>query len=379
MNKNNKYKLYRVLLFLSAFVLLGFAKTDVCAAKSYDSVKISAKDPVVVIRTSYATDQFEDGGLGGVYAAVPVKDTDCYVLYDVIIWEDRISLYKFDNNLDDKWSEYAQKNNVDSMTESQYLKAGLDFRESYLIKSVKCKNQEGDVEKDSRKRLSAYKAFFKIINKRSPSRHIVIKYSGHGGGSSFCGTLNLSDTKKIMKYGLKVFGQKFAIIDYGTNCVSGTTSVLNFYKSYTDYMIVSQLDFGGWEWDKWDYDIYRKVDSDEVYSKMFRKGETIRKVALRLGSQHKKMWPYGKKYMKKNKIPQSSTVVKMKEYTSLMKSLKKKAAARYHWDLYTMVKKYGGSSLLKKYKKAIIHYSNNQSYLRGKWTFGRGVNFEGFH
>ena len=97
-----------------------------------------------------------------------------------------------------------------------------------------------------------------------------------------------------MNYGLKVFGQKFAIIDYGTNCVSGTTSVLNFYKSYTDYMVVSQLDFGGWEWDKWNYDIYRKVDSDEVYSRMFRKGETIRKAALRLGGQHKKCGPTGK-------------------------------------------------------------------------------------
>ncbi len=42
---NNKNKLNRVLLFLSAIVLLGFAKTDVCAAKSYDSVKNICKGP----------------------------------------------------------------------------------------------------------------------------------------------------------------------------------------------------------------------------------------------------------------------------------------------------------------------------------------------
>ena len=361
-----------IALLTAAVIVFGIAIPAFGATASTDSYKISEKNKMVIMRVSYATGEFDES-YGGVMCAVPEKDTDVYTLYDVVIWSDRISLYKFKGNIDEASEKYIEKNYdwSELRADGAYEKAWREFRESNCLKTVKVKSP-GDPDAGSARRLDAYKAFFNIIKKKSPSKHVAIKYSGHGGGRTFCLSLNLKDTKTLLKYGVKTFGQKFAFIDYGTNCGSGYTDILDYYAPYTDYMIVNQLNFGGWQWDKWDYSKYSKVDTDEVYHKMFKSGEKTADAVKRIAKQHKKCWPYGAKYMKKHKIPQSVTAVKMKEYTQLMEKLKGKGLP--FSDLKTSIKKLKNETLLKKYDKSVIYYARNKEQL-GTWKsdYGTGL------
>ena len=365
---------------VSLLICMALILTSVSAAfgaTSYDSYKITKTNKMVIMRVSYATAEFNEG-LGGVMCAVPEKDTDVYTLYDVVIWSDRICLYKFKGNIDDAATKYIDKNYDMSKlnTYEKYAKAWRAFRDSRCLKTVKVKSVEGKPSKNSSARLSAYKAFFDIIKKKSPSKHVAIKYSGHGGDKTFCASLSEKDTKTLLKYGVKKFGQKFAFIDYGTNCASGTTSILDFYADYTDYMVVNQLDFGGWQWDS-DKDFqkyYDTVDTDAVYHKMFVKGEKTADAVKRIGKQHKKNWPYGAKYMKKHKIPQSVTVVKMKPYKALMAKLAKKYIP-YHNDLKKSIKNFKSDALLTRYNNSFIYFARNNKQL-GTWkasSYGYGV------
>ncbi|MBR6472185.1 MAG: hypothetical protein IKS99_00445 [Firmicutes bacterium] len=352
------------LIFASATAAFG--------ATSYASYKITKTNKMVIMYVSYATAEFNDG-MGGVMEAVPEKDTDVYTLYDVVIWSDRICLYKFKGNIQESAAKYISKHYDSSDKDFNYEKAWRAYRNSCCLKTVKVKSYEGQPSKNSSARLKAYKSFFNIIKKKSPSKHVAIKYSGHGGGKTFCCSLSEKDTKTLLKYGVKTFGQKFAFIDYGTNCQSGCTDILDYYADYTDYMLVNQLDFGGWQWDKWDSAAYDKVDTEAVYHKMFVKGEKTVDAVKRMGKQHTKNWPYGKKNMKKNKIAQSVTVVKMKSYKTLMTALKKKNIS-YRKDLKTAIKKYNSSSLLDKYNNAVIYYARNKKQL-GTWksSYGYGL------
>ena len=349
---------------LSVFFIL-IVPSCVIAASSADSTKITSKNKAVVIRFSYATAEFNESW-GGVMMAVPEKDTDVYTLYDVVVWSDRICLYKFQGDIFKAAEIYMQKHPLSDFN-NDYAKAWRAFRDDCCLKEVKMKNKESDISFNSTKRMNAIKSFFRIVKKRTPSKHIIIKYSGHGGSSAFCGCLTDKDTKTLLKYGVELFGQKYALIDYGTNCWSGQTGVLDLYQDYTDYMIVNQLLYGGVEYDHWNIDDYNKVDTDAVYHKMFVKGESILQAAKRIARQHTKEWPYMKKNIKKKKAPFSVTVVKMAQYRVLMKNVRKKCANKYS-DLYLAVKKTKNRSLMSRYKKAVPVYYNDKKYL-GSWNY----------
>ncbi|WP_026495045.1 hypothetical protein [Butyrivibrio sp. WCD3002] len=360
-------------LFAIAFCLV-FFRIEVVAAASSKNIPISSSNKVVVIRTSYATGEFDESW-GGVMMAVPNKDSDVYELYDVVIWSDRISLYKFPGNINDAFDEYYEKNvrGKAEFSPDMYAKSWREFRETCCLDYVMVKTSEDNPKRNSSRRLAAYKSFFNIIKARTNSKHIVIKYSGHGMGTMFCGNLNDKDTVKILKYGTRLFGNKFSVIDYGTNCQSGITSVLNMYKDYTDYMIVSQLDVGGFTFDD-DEDCkkFYQVDTDAVYDKMFVSGETAKNIALRMANQHAIEWQYAANNLKKDNNPQSVTVVDMEAYKKLLK-----IAGKYYkpgQDLYKCIKKAGKKSVLKKYNKAIIFYDNDKKQI-GKWKkfYGNGI------
>ncbi|SEL92868.1 hypothetical protein SAMN04487770_12121 [Butyrivibrio sp. ob235] len=361
---------FLLLLTMSCFI---FCRQNVSAASAKNRI-ISNSNKVVVIRTSYATGGFNDGW-GGVMEAVPNKDSDVYELYDVVIWDDRISLYKFPGNIDDASDEFFKNHpEYDTRNNKEYEKGWRAFREECCLDTHMVKSSEASPGTNSKKRLSAYKSFFKKIKERtSNSSSYIIKYSGHGQDEMFCGNLNRNDTINILKFSKKLFGKKFSIIDYGTNCKSGKTSVLKMYQDYTDYMIVNQLDFGGFEYDDdKDCKIYDQVDTDMVYDKMFVSGETMKDAAIRMAKQHTIIWPYAKNDLKKHHNPQSVTVVDMNAFKKLMKSAS--AYISKGSDLKSSIKKSGNKSLSKKYNKAVIFYGNDKKQI-GKWSnsYGNGI------
>lgn len=327
---------------------------------------ITEKNPAVIIRTSFTTNESFNEGWGGVHTAVPIKETDCAVLYDVIIWQDRINLYKFPNNVEENETEGFDFGLDVSTPKGQ--KAYVEWRESFCLKSVKCKNTE-DISKCSSTARDAYIEFFKIINKRTPSENVILKYSGHGS-IGFCKCMNIEDTKKLMEKGVSIFGQKFALIDFGTNCQSSNTDYFQVYHSYTDYMLTSQLDSGGYQIDNWDYEEYKKYDDDYNYTNLFRKGETVEQAGKRIVDINAQFWKLARKNMKKNKIGQSMTLTDMSGYTELWKEfykVREKARDGYGEDMYRLIDKYGDKNLKKLYKKFVIYYKDNNGSDFFKW------------
>ena len=345
----------RIISFLMTLVMVatlfcGFAFESAAAKNTHP---ITKENPAVVIRSTFATARFKES-FGGVYTAVPVKDKDGYILYDVIIWEDRINLYKFPTDLEDN-EKYGFNGAYGS--EEYY-----SWRESFCIKSILCKNTN-DMSKSSTTLRDAFIEFFRIVNKRTPSDNIILKYSGHGN-IGYSGCMNVEDTKVMLEKGVKIFGQKFALIDFGTNCQTGNTDFVQVYHNYTDYLILSQYDFGGYGWDNWDYEIYKKVDIDHCYADMFNIGSTVEQAGKSIVNKSTQRWKYCLKDLRKGKIKQSMTLIDMSAYDSFMPELAKllyKNNGSYGSDVYSLISKKGTKKLKELYKKFVIYYKDNNS------------------
>lgn len=335
-------------------------------AKSYDKQRISKSNPAVVIRVSYATSGFNEGW-GGTIEAARVKKQEGYELYDVVLWPDRISCYRFGKDLDDLWDEYWEKyisTHDSSMSNDVFEKEYRKMRESYCICTTKVRCGKSENLSNSAAKYRAFTKIFKAVKKRTPSKHVVLKYSGHGGGANLFNAINESYTKKTLAAGTKIFGAKFAIIDYGTNCRSASARTLDMYAPYTDYMIMCQQDFGGWQWDsrtqnadgtiKRSY-LYR--DSDSWYHEAFGLGKRIRDAARKLADLNRDEWTtLAKSYIKKHQIRCSNVAVDTKAFAKLRKAMKRsnKLSSYDGNDVYASIK--GDAKLRKLYKKSIVRY-----------------------
>ena len=123
-------------LVLTASMLCGLSFESSAAGNKHP---ITAENPAVVIRSTFATGKFKEGW-GGVFAAVPVKDKEGYILYDVIIWEDRINLYKFPNDLEqnEEYGFFEEKATEPEWFDGKKINEVL-FCQSFLeIHPMKC-------------------------------------------------------------------------------------------------------------------------------------------------------------------------------------------------------------------------------------------------
>lgn len=347
-------------LFMSLILLVGMMVAAIPSAQAADANVITKKNPAVVIRTSFATGAYNKGW-GGVFQAAPIKDKEGYVLYDVVIWEDRINLYKFPNNLEQnekKGFNFAKNDLSTAAGQKAYIK----WRESFCLKSVSCKNT-ADISKSSSTMKEAYISFFKIVKKRSPSTNVILKYSGHGN-IGFCGCMNVEDTKATLSKGVSIFSCKFALIDFGTNCQTSTTDFCNVYYPFTNYMLTSQFNYGGYGMDEWNSENYNKTSVDNQYHAMFKVGKSVRVAGENIVTMSTKFWKYCKKNLIAGKIKQSMTLLDMREYAGFATEyakVHKKYPYNYGTDLYTMVSKYGSAKLKNLYDDFVIYYKDNNN------------------
>lgn len=351
-------------LILSLLMVFSVASGITFQAEAADENIITKENPAVVIRTSFATSKFNESW-GGVFTAVPVKDKTGYVLYDVVIWEDRINLYKFPNDVEQN-EKYGFDFSLDLDT-AKGRKAYYEWRESFCLKSVACEDTE-NISKSSSTMKKAFISFFKVVNKKTPSDNIILKYSGHGN-IGFCGCMNVEDTKSTLKEGVKIFGQKFALIDFGTNCQSSNTDYLQVYHNFTDYLLASQFDYGGFSMDEWDYEVFKETGVDYQYGSMFKVGESVEKAAKRIVNITTKRWPYCKKALVKGKIKQSMTLFDMSGYDSFMEKFTKMCSKvdYYGKDAYSLISKHGNKKLKKAYKNFVVYYKDNNNEDYFKW------------
>lgn len=356
MTRFKRLTIYILLCFTALLMFENLSVQETLAASSGKNI-ISKSNKAVVIRVSFSTSAYHESW-GGTFQAVPIKNTDCYELYDIVIWPDRINLYKFDNNLEMN-PQTGFPNAGMPGTSKKYYK----WRESFCLKSVKCKNTRNTTKASSTLK-KAYISFFSIVKKNTSSNIIILRYSGHGGAGLF-NSLSIKDTKYVLKKGTKIWGRKFAIIDYGTSCQTSNTELLDIYAPYTQYMIASQFDAGGWKWDKWNYNTYKKVDYDSQYSNLFKKGQSIEQTAKKMAKQISKNWKYGKKDIKKNKLKQSVTVINMANYSKLMKNIRKDDNYITCEDLKRITQKCKNKRTRKQYQSAIVYYTDNSNLF--KW------------
>lgn len=218
------------------------------------------------------------------------------------------------------------------------------------------------MSKSSKTLRDAFIEFFRVVNKRTPSDNIILKYSGHGN-IGYSGCMNVEDTKVMLEKGVKIFGQKFALIDFGTNCRTGNTDFVQVYHNYTDYLILSQWDFGGYGWDNWDYEAYKKVDIDYCYADMFNIGSTVEQAGKNILNKSTQRWKYCLKDLRKGKIKQSMTLLNMSGYDSFMSEFGKLMYKNNiaSTDVYSLVSKKGSKKLKNLYKKFVIYYKDNNS------------------
>ncbi|MDO4807035.1 MAG: hypothetical protein Q4A07_07295 [Coriobacteriales bacterium] len=351
------------------------------SAKSYSSTKITKSNPVVVIRVSYATGKFSNAyPPGGTYSAARVKRQSGYELYDVVLWSNRISCYYFGKDFADIWDEYVQTHGFPDVDKAN--SACLKLREKYCISwsSVKCGQYENT--NNSAAKYKAFAKIFKAIKKRTPSKHVVLKYSGHGGGVNLFCAINEKYSLKTLAAGTKTFGAKFAIIDYGTNCASASAYTLDKYAPYTDYMIMCQQDWGGWSWDARTQNAdgtikqaYLYVDSDSRYHEAFKLGKNMRDAARRLVDLNRDEWTsLAKTYIKKHQIRCSNIAVDTKAFAKLRSAMKKsrKLAAYDGNDVYASIK--GDANLRALYKKSVVAYRRTKD-LGVTWSkYENGIN-----
>ena len=96
----------RILSFIFAIIaVLAIIPSGAVKTEAKAKGVITEENPAVIIRTSFTTNDAFDEGWGGVHTAVPIKEMDCATLYDVIIWQDRINLYKFPDNIEENETE----------------------------------------------------------------------------------------------------------------------------------------------------------------------------------------------------------------------------------------------------------------------------------
>lgn len=345
-------------LILSVIAVFSVLPAVSFEAEAVAQKVITEENPAVVIRTSFATCGYAENW-GGVHTAVPIKDKEGFILYDVIIWEDRINLYKFPNN-----TEHNEKQGFDfsvDVSTASGLKKYVEWRESFCIKSVACKNTD-NISKCSSTMKKAFIEFFRTVNKRSPSENVILKYSGHGS-IGFCGCMNVEDTKATLEKGVAIFGQKFALIDFGTNCRSSNTDYLQVYHNFADYILASQYDYGGFTMDTWDYEKYKVSDVDYQYSNMFQIGQTVEQAGKNIVNITAEYWKHCKKNLKEGKHKQSMTLFDMSEYSSFMNEFAKLYAKKgsYGQDAYSLIKKHGSKKLKKLYNRFVVHYKDNNS------------------
>lgn len=352
-------------LILSLLMVFSISAGMTFTAGAAEKNVITKKNPAVVIRTSFATGEFNESW-GGVFTAVPIKNKTGYVLYDVVIWEDRINLYKFPNDLEqnEKYGFNFGENDLDT---KEGRKAYYEWRESFCLKSVPCEDTK-NISKSTSTMKKAYISFFKAVKKKTPSKNVILKYSGHGN-IGFCGCMNVEDTKATLKEGVKIFGQKFALIDFGTNCRSSDTDYLQVYHKFTNYLLASQFDYGGFSMDNWDYEAFKKTSVDYQYSNMFKVGESVEKAAKRIINITVKRWADSKKTLTKGKIKQSMTLFDMSRYDSFMSQFSKMCSKVDHYgkDAYALISKHGNKKLKSAYKKFVIYYKDNNNEDYFKW------------
>ncbi len=310
---------------------------------------ITKENPAVVIRASLATSKYDEGS-GGTMNASPIKDTDCFHLYDVVVWSDRISLYKFPDNLTENETEGLQDYSLDEY---------LEWRESYCLATYEYL-ESGRYTYRSECLRKAFIDIFQKTYELTPSENMIYFYSGHGV-LGICG-MSEQDTKATLDAAVEAFGHKFALIDFSTNCSMCDTTTLNLYRNYSRYLVASQLDVGGYTMDEWDYDLFNQYNYDAQYYSFFEENQSLPSACIRGMDLTTDYWKLCHDNLVDSQNRQSITLIDLDQtesFFTMFNQLRREHPDTDRKDVFQSLLQYGTEADQDAYHKLVLYYVDN--------------------
>ena len=310
---------------------------------------ITKENPAVVIRASLATSKYDEG-IDGTMNASPIKDTDCFHLYDVVVWNDRISLYKFPNNLTENETEGLQDYSLDEY---------LEWRESYCLTTYEYSGSGRYIDRSKCLR-EAFIDIFQKAYELTPSENMIYFYSGHGV-LGICG-MSEQDTKTTLDATVEAFGHKFALIDLSTNCSMCDTITISLYRQYSRYLMASQLDVGGYTMDEWDSDLFIQYNYDEQYSSFFEENQSLPSTCIRGMDLTTDYWKLCHDNLVDSRNRQSITLIDLDQtesFFTMFNQLRREHPDTDRKDVFQSLLQYGTEADQDAYHKLVLYYVDN--------------------
>lgn len=160
-------------------------------------------------------------------------------LYDIVIFDDQIQLYKFNNSL------YHSKPSEDFLIHSLPIPSLKGNILSYLKSSLHDISpsifSHPHIER-SKLIAEALKEFTQIIHLESKAEHYAIHSKAHGDRNDegiFQNNLLHAQAQDFLLNLTKTISQKLDILDFSGNCYLGNFDIVSHYAEFTKYIIAA--------------------------------------------------------------------------------------------------------------------------------------------
>lgn len=369
-----KFKIMKnVFLLFSALIVL----ISVSTAQTIKDDPIPDQEycTMMVVRAAFAaydSNSWERDGL--------ISDLDRYQDYDAIIWGDTaIHLYKFTKDFNPLLGYWLSGG-------EEWVK----YRESYCVATFSMPHlNDGNTLEErevwSHALMEGFKGAFKYIVDHTPSTVYGVKNVGHGGTAdrTFLSIMNAEDTQELFQYWNNLIGRKLDFFDMHTTCEESSLYNLSAYAKYFDYVMVSDLNVGGYQWDNWIYEEYLAVEDMEQYPYIMNNCtyDLIGQLSEIMDLLEAR-WDLNINSIIEEKVKQSDGIFESSKYARLINELKKIDDIEnvnfedYNDDLFTYIKSLDNSVLESYLTDFRIHYISNKDFFT--WdtvTFGIRMNY----
>lgn len=324
---------------------------------------------LMVVRAAweaYDSNSWERSGL--------ISDLDRYQDYDATIMDTTVHLYKFSKDFNPLLASWIYGG-------EEWVK----YRESFCVAKFSLPHSSDEYILEEREiwshtLMEGFKVFFKYIVDHTPSIVYGVKNVGHGGSANrtFLSIMYEDDTQELFQYWNSLIGRKLDFFDMHTVCAESSLYNLDAYAKFFDYVMVSDLNVGGYTFDNFNLEQYLETDNmqqypyimnDESYNLLDQLTEIINILELR--------WDYSINNIIANQVKQSDGIFDLSKYARLINELKKIDGIEnvnfedYNSDLFTYIKSLDNSVLESYFTNFRTHYISNKDFFT--WdseTFG---------
>jgi hypothetical protein len=164
------------------------------------------------------------------------------------------------------------------------------------------------------------------IAQKRKGKHYGLSFAGHGStadGALFEGMISPKDTRTALK---TMVEDKFALINFGGNCVEGKWNNLEVLREFGDYVIASDLNVNGLTVDKKIEQEYLRLHAQFTAPNhmlyLLKDQLSPENLGAGLLEGQRKLWEFGASAIEQEKLKQSMALYDMQKFQPLRSSLK---------------------------------------------------------